>query len=335
MSLVSYTPRPGHVGRTTTFVFDHASLTDLRRQVQQGSGNDGQPSASEVAVARQFEALFIQMMLKQARDSGIKGTLLQSDSMKTVQSMHDEQLALSLAQGQGMGLTEALVEMMRKHNPGATIAPDLVAANTEARNALPSGSARKLVADSIDSLMGLISDGVDLVKMAAQSVTRIVNKIMPSEEAPDHAVEFLNKVSHAAVQTGNRTGIAPELIISQAALESGWGTRVIKNPDGSDSHNIFGIKATANWSGKVTHVMTTEYVDGVPKKVMQPFRSYDSIEEAIADYAKLITSSERYAGVLQAATPELAAREVHMAGYATDPKYSEKLIQIMKNFKAV
>lgn len=141
---------------------------------------------------------------------------------------------------------------------------------------------------------------------------------------------FLLKIGNAASAVADQTGLPVELILSQAALESGWGQREILHEDGHTSHNLFGIKATPRWQGGVVHILTTEYRHGTPHKVRQAFRAYDSYEDALRDYARLLSTSPRYAAVRHAATPQQAAIELQKAGYATDPKYAEKLIMIMQ-----
>jgi flagellar protein FlgJ len=127
------------------------------------------------------------------------------------------------------------------------------------------------------------------------------------------------------------TGIPARFIIGQAALESGWGKREIKNANGSTSHNIFGIKASSNWTGKTVDSVTTEYVNGRPQKVVEKFRAYDSYEEALTDYASVIKNNPRYAPVIQASRDVAGfAHGMQKAGYATDPQYAKKLISIMR-----
>lgn len=119
-------------------------------------------------------------------------------------------------------------------------------------------------------------------------------------------------------------------MLAQAALESGWGKRSIKLPDGSDSHNLFGIKAGSSWKGKVAEVVTTEYVDGLPKKILQKFRAYDSPAEAFADFAALLKHSPRYSSVIANATDAAGfAQGMQKAGYASDPQYANKLMSMM------
>ena len=134
----------------------------------------------------------------------------------------------------------------------------------------------------------------------------------------------------AAEAAERETGIPAAFILSQAAHESGWGRREIRNADGTSSHNVFGIKAGRGWTGRVAEVMTTEYVDGQPRKVMAKFRAYASPEEAFRDYAKLIKESPRYAKVVeQGGTAQGFAVNLQRAGYATDPAYADKLGRVI------
>ena len=119
------------------------------------------------------------------------------------------------------------------------------------------------------------------------------------------------------------------LILGQAALESGWGKREIKMADGSDSHNLFGIKAGKDWNGKVAQVTTTEYHNGVASKQVESFRAYDSYAESFHDYAKLLSDNPRYAGVLGQSDAKVFAQGLQQAGYATDPHYADKLAGVI------
>jgi len=132
-------------------------------------------------------------------------------------------------------------------------------------------------------------------------------------------------------QRAAATSPAP-LILAQAALESGWGKREIRADDGTQSFNLFGIKADRGWKGATVETTTTEYVDGEPQKVRAKFRAYGSYEEAFTDYARFITRNPRYANVLATDDPNEAAHGLQRAGYATDPRYGEKLVRIMQKF---
>lgn len=148
-----------------------------------------------------------------------------------------------------------------------------------------------------------------------------------------HVQSFIQKHDDAARAAQAQTGIPASFMIAQAAHESGWGRREITAKDGTPSHNIFGIKATPNWTGKVAEVTTTEYVDGKPQKVVAKFRAYDSYADAFKDYARLIGSNDRYRDVVAKAQAgggaETFAQGLQKAGYATDPEYASKLAKVI------
>lgn len=145
-----------------------------------------------------------------------------------------------------------------------------------------------------------------------------------------HVQSFIQKHDDAAKSAEQQTGIPASFMIAQAAHESGWGKREITGKDGTPSFNVFGIKATASWTGKVAEVQTTEYINGKPQKVMAKFRAYDSYEDSFKDYARLIGTNARYKDVVaKADTAEGFARGLQKAGYATDPDYASKLARVI------
>lgn len=149
--------------------------------------------------------------------------------------------------------------------------------------------------------------------------------IAPGGVNPDQ-VAFVQKMSVHAQAAERETGVPAPFILGQAALESGWGRGEIKNGDGSRAFNLMGVKATGNWKGATTDVVTTEYVGGKAIKTVEKFRAYGSYKEAFSDYARLISNSPRYADVVRGArTAESFAMGMQKAGYATDPAYANKL----------
>ncbi|EMN1930346.1 flagellar assembly peptidoglycan hydrolase FlgJ, partial [Burkholderia ambifaria] len=142
---------------------------------------------------------------------------------------------------------------------------------------------------------------------------------------------FVDRLAAPAQAASASTGIPARFIVGQAALESGWGKREIRASDGSTSYNVFGIKANKGWTGRTVSALTTEYVNGTPRRVVAKFRAYDSYEHAMTDYANLLKNNPRYAGVLSASrSVEGFAHGMQKAGYATDPNYAKKLISIMQ-----
>jgi flagellar protein FlgJ len=144
------------------------------------------------------------------------------------------------------------------------------------------------------------------------------------------AQAFVRQHLDAARQIEAETGIPAAHLIGQAAHETGWGRHQIRMKDGSSSHNLFGIKAGAGWTGKVAEVTTTEYINGVPRKVTARFRAYDSAEDAFRDHARLLTQNQRYAGaVANADDARRYAQGLQRGGYATDPAYADKLARVI------
>ncbi len=155
---------------------------------------------------------------------------------------------------------------------------------------------------------------------------------IPSAYNENFQQDFVKKLMPHAEQASVETGIPAHLMVGQAALESGWGRREIKMPDGTNSHNLFGIKAGTGWNGKIAEVTTTEYHNGVANKQIDKFRAYGSYAEAFKDYAAMLSSNPRYADVLkQGNSSHGFANALQQAGYATDPHYGEKLSKVINS----
>lgn len=291
-------------------IFDMGRLADLKRGTQVQPGD----TAQQEKVAKQFEALFLQMMIKRMREAGPKDTLFHSQTTDMVQSMADEQMALNLATP-GIGLAQALIAQMRQNQPSAD-GTDAAQSGQAMPKSIPAGQL------------------VDVLSMLRNGQSGSVQGSGPGADGTVDMAGFVSRMSGAAQMASAQSGVPANLILGQAALESGWGKREILNSDGTSSHNLFGIKAGADWKGRVVSVTTTEYVDGVPQKTVQPFRSYGSYQEAFADYAKLLGGSARYSSVAQASSDNEAAHRIQKAGYATDPNYAAKLIRIMAQVRA-
>jgi flagellar protein FlgJ len=142
--------------------------------------------------------------------------------------------------------------------------------------------------------------------------------------------EFVQQLWPMAKQAADRIGVSPEVILSQAALETGWGKHVIKQANGESSHNLFNIKADSRWTGEKASVSTLEYRHGVAAKEQANFRSYDSYQQSFDDYVDFLQTQPRYQNALDnASDPEKFVEELHKSGYATDPDYADKIKRIM------
>jgi flagellar protein FlgJ len=130
-------------------------------------------------------------------------------------------------------------------------------------------------------------------------------------------------LASAAQDCQRRTGIPASLTLAQAALESGWGAR-------APGFNLFGIKADASWQGPTTSFKTTEHVNGADVHPVLKFRAYASWLDSMVDHARFILANPRYAPCFKETTGAGWARAIAAAGYATDPDYASKLLDIMR-----
>jgi flagellar protein FlgJ len=252
------------------------------------------PDQALKAVAQQFETVFMNMMLKSMRSATPQDGAFDNEQTKMFTEMLDQQLAQKMS-SRGMGLADMMVKQLSR-----SLSPD-------------SGTAPPFKPDTAALFAPQVKNGYGLT--------------LPDPNLPQ---DFIRRLTPHAIETSQTSGIPAQLILGQAALESGWGRREIKLPDGSNSYNLFAIKASDNWKGRVTEVTTTEYHNGIASKQIEKFRVYDSYAEAFADYAHLLRDNPRYASVMQAghSAPE-AARALQRAGYATDPDYAAKLVKVM------
>lgn len=182
----------------------------------------------------------------------------------------------------------------------------------------------------------MASRGVGLADIMVRQLGRASAPEGPPAASSEMQKDFLQRMAPHAVQASLETGVPTRLVLAQAALESGWGRREILLPDGSTSHNLFGIKAGSGWNGRVAEVTTTEYRHGIPVKQDEKFRAYASYAEAFADYARLLRDNPRYAEViLPGRGAEEAAYALQRAGYATDPDYAAKLVKVMHGMETL
>ena len=277
---------------------DFSSLSGLKRDAR----ND--PQANLRAVAQQFESLYLNMMLKSMRDASFGDPLFDSNNSNMYRDMYDNQIALHMSQQKGMGLADMLVKQLQQ------TLPDTAKQSTE--NTHISAQQQTSAATSMPSPM----------KVAVSQPEPVY---FESREA---FVETLMPYAESAAQ---ELGVSPQVLIAQAALETGWGNHTQKLPNGQSSYNLFNIKADQRWNGPKLHVNTLEYANGVASKEKAAFRVYQNYAQSFDDYVNLIKNSPRYEDALKSAeNPEAYAQELQQAGYATDPEYADKVVNIMQ-----
>jgi flagellar protein FlgJ len=266
--------------------------------------------------------------------------------------MLDGQLA-QLVSGKPGGLADVLARQLSRHMTGGADAADGArpAANAPAGEpaTLRRASSRTPAAaistigglpPALASALGARSPRADAVSgtpaaMAADGKPALRTADLRAGEPPRSGspaqVAFVGEMYPHARAAERETGVPAEFIVGQAALESGWGRGEMRHADGSPAHNLFGIKAGASWTGRTVDVLTTEYIDGKPRKLVETFRAYDSYADAFTDWARLMTRSSRYGEVVRAGhSPEAFATGLQRAGYATDPNYARKLEQVIE-----
>ena len=293
---------------SNTAAYDVKGMDGLRQ-----SAKARDPAALKEA-ATQFEAMFINMMMKSMRDATPQDGVMDSQQSKMYTSMLDQQTSQNLAK-RGTGLADVLIRQLS--SSGQALAAD----GAEAPSPRSSSIAQALAA--FRQQQGAIADGATGGKTLSDKAN--------ATQAP-HVRAFQEKLGVHAEEASRATGIPAKFMLGQAALETGWGKREIISRDGSSSHNLFGIKATSDWKGKVTEAVTTEYVNGKAQRKVEKFRAYDSYADSFKDYAQLITNNKRYEKVLASAgDASTFAQGLQKAGYATDPNYAAKLTKIIKN----
>ena len=271
---------------------DTRSLNNLKLEAGQNS-----PDAAKEA-AKQFESLFMRELIKSMREATMKSGLLDGAQGDLGSDMLDQQLSVQMS-GQPGGLSEAIARQL---------------------------SRQMGVAEPTFSVPSTLS--LPQVTGRAGVATKAAVSPINTTPAPKGRDDFVQHLSSTAEAGSKESGIPASFMLGQAGHETGWGRSEIRNKDGSTSFNLFGIKAGKGWTGKVAEVTTTEYINGVPRKVVAKFRAYDSYEDSFRDYARLITDNPRYEKAQATARTGSAvayAAELQKAGYATDPEYARKL----------
>lgn len=296
--------------------FDIKGAQDIRSQFQKD------PKQGLKAAAQQFEALFLQMVMKSMRDATPQDGLLNSDQSRFYTGMLDQQMAQNMASSRGgVGFARLIEQQLGQHLATAEGQSELTGPATAAAKDLP------LAVSDLSHLQHRPVPSA-LPTSASYGANASVAPAV-NQEAPASSREFVNRVWPHAVEASRSTGIPPVFLVGHSALESGWGRAEIRKSDGSNSFNLFGIKAGKNWTGDTLEAATTEYIDGQPTKVTERFRAYASYEECFRDYANLLRNSPRYTGVIGSQDGTEFARRLQQAGYATDPMYADKLSRII------
>jgi flagellar protein FlgJ len=280
---------------------------DPRELAAQKAKAGANPKGAVREVAKQFESIFMNEMMKGMRATTLSSGMLDNASTTMGTEMLDQQFATQMS-GRPGGLSDTIMKQLERQ---MGMSPGPIPATGSANNT-PAPLAAAPVATAIPQT---------------------------------GAAGFVQQHSEAARDAESASGVPATFMISQAALETGWGRKEIRNADGSSSFNLFGIKAGGNWKGPTTDVTTTEFINGKPQKVVAKFRAYNSYAESFADYGRLMKDSPRYQKAVALAQAKGAraagsatvtasaatgfAHGLQKAGYATDPAYADKLTRVI------
>ncbi len=309
--------------QTTT---DFAALAQLRARATEDS------QAVTAEAARQFEALFVQMMLQTMRSAG---DIFGDGSDKTYRDMFDRQVALEMSRGRGLGIAELLTRQLTQNAAGDPAQPprdltasDFVAAREPALPSPPGAGFERLTPDqALLQAAGALPD-LDFASVARPGPAAA--SASWRNWRPATPEEFVRDVWPLAESAGRELGVDPRAIVAQAALETGWGRKVARDERGFSGNNPFNIKADSRWAGERVSVRTLEFEHGLPRPQMASFRAYPDLKSAFADYVQFMKGNPRYADALaNGARAESFADSLQAAGYATDPDYAGKLRSIL------
>jgi len=282
------------------------------------------------AVAKQFEGIFLQMMLKSMRDANMGDDLFDSDQSKMYQDLFDKQISLELAGKSGFGLADMMVRQMDKTQ--ADPANKEKTLSDYQRNTIK--AAESITGRSVPAMDPI---QVTRVKASNENIkTEDISETEASKETQektwDSPESFIKSMIPHARAVASKLGLNPAFIVAQAALETGWGAHIMKTANGGSSNNLFGIKAGNSWQGGTVQSNTLEFRDGIMKQEKATFRSYPSLGDAFSDYASVLTENSRYKNVVNSGNDvDQFTSNLSKAGYATDPVYAEKIKTIVQS----
>lgn len=278
---------------------DFSSLAKLKKEAK-----DKTPEAIK-AVAKQFESVFVGMMLKSMRQVKLADGILDSSQSDFYRDMYDQQLSIHLSGEQGMGLADVIERQLTPDSKNNVVKAQGIA-DYERRRLINHAAKNSQSSVEIESMI------TDLKNHSIVSVEDFVNQLRPYAE-----------------QASKKLGVDANILLAQSALETGWGKSVIKMSDGTSSFNLFNIKAGKSWDGEQAKVETLEYKEGIAKKEVSGFRVYESYQQSFDDYVDFIKTNPRYSNAIKMAeNVEQYMHELQQAGYATDPNYADKVIKV-------
>lgn len=330
---------PTHAIATPRIAHDAANVyTDVNglQSIRQLGKQD--KSAALMEVAKQFESMFLKMMLSSMRDANQvfkEDSLFSSSESDFYENMYDDQITLSLSASQSTGLADVIYrQMLSNYNTGGSTGTSVDANGKPQPRPEINHSELRRHYSSLQRTVEKVDDALaEIEQQSTHSGTPAANAVASGKGVKGQQfatpTDFVAALYPHAQQVGQQLNVDPKAIVAQAALETGWGKHMIADEQGNNSFNFFGIKADQRWQGSRVNIVTHEYRSGVRVNERADFRAYESIEAGLNDYARFLQTGERYQ---QAVGKGLAGDQyghaLQQAGYATDPAYGEKIKRV-------
>lgn len=349
----------------------YTDLSGLQ-SIKTTGNKDKRKALQEISVQFESMMLSMMLKsMRQANSVFSEGNPLIGQQEKFYRDMFDQQLSVSLGKTGSVGIADAMFRQLEQTLPKEKTAAEKTAAESTVEllseidqsmkaagdKSLPfSNRDDSLMAKDLHAVEALLADSavtieepfseIDLwlTPSPAKTVDVLNTPVADYRQArADFSADgdvsfdgsperFVEQLYPHAEKAAEQLGVNPQVLLAQAALETGWGEKLIRKQDGASSFNLFNIKAGKHWDGDYVTVPTLEYRDGIAVKEHAAFRSYSTPQESFADYVQLINQNPRYKRAMQHADdPKRYVRELGRAGYATDPQYAEKIIDIMNS----
>lgn len=322
-------------------VMDIQNLDSLRK----GALNNDKGALLEVA--KQFESLFTNMLMKSMREANAAfetDSPMNNSYTQFYRDMQDKQMASDMSQTGSMGLADVIVRQLSNdggnYMPASSLNGDSdplkqLQVNNLSGDGVKNAAIDKFNNGAVDKLKKSAVDNLinsDKATATTRSALATDPEDMERTARFDSPMNFVESLAPFAKIAGKTLNLSPAVILAQAALETGWGQKITNKENGDSSHNLFNIKADKRWDGEKTNVDTLEFKDGIAKREKHQFRSYNSFEASFNDFASFLQNGNRYEGALKkTANPAQFLNSLQEAGYATDPNYAEKIQNILKN----
>jgi flagellar protein FlgJ len=359
-SLSTFSPQASVTANSQNFL-DINGLNSIRQQSKES--DKGSKDAALQNAAKQFEAIFMQMLMKSMRKAQEvleSDSPFNSESTKFYRDMHDQQMSLELSSNGSLGLSDLIVRQLggdtenftpqsflrsdnrfsknnglqnEVENKGKSIVKEgiIISTNDRQTNGSPDHSANNQ--NALFSMPRRAPSADNSVSQINEK-SSVYETLAMQEPQYHEPKDFVTALTADAKRVEEKLNVPFEVIIAQAALETGWGQKIIKTESGESSNNLFNIKAGKNWDGDKTNKETLEFEQGAMIKKREPFRVYNSLGESINDYINFLSNSDRYKEALNKASDEKGfLNGLQQAGYATDPNYAKKILNTLNTVK--